>query len=214
MWGTKTPLAGMVLGASVLWTTTVSAQALPRPAEFYFDADTNTTRPVVALKGEGDAVVARLLKTVERDPRARAEAAQLARVAMAGGEVEAGKTFYDRALAGLDSGSGLWRPVLWNYGWDLFRAGEPTAALARWRELALTHGKKPAWVPPTLALALWTTDRKAEAVQWYAAAVRTEPQLWSRPANFPTLLPDWRAAEHATLAEVHAAWAANPPAWP
>jgi hypothetical protein len=65
-----------------------------------------------------------------------------------------------------------------------------------------------------LALALWSAGRKDEAVQWYGAAIRTEPQLWRDPANFTRLLPDWRDSEHATLAEVQAAWAANPPQWP
>ena len=69
-------------------------------------------------------------------------------------------------------------------------------------------------LPPTLALVLWDLDRKAEATQWYAAAVRTEPLLWGNPANFPTLLPGWSEPERKRLAEVFAAWQADPPAWP
>ena len=71
-----------------------------------------------------------------------------------------------------------------------------------------------AWVPPTLALALWTLGRRDEAVQWYAAAVRTEPQLWNDPSRLAQLLPAWKDEERARLAEVQQAWAANPPAWP
>ena len=70
------------------------------------------------------------------------------------------------------------------------------------------------WVPPTLALALWKLDRRDEAVSWYAAAVRTEPEQWNNAANFPQLLPQWKDEERATLAEVLQAWAAKPPAWP
>ena len=33
------------------------AQSLGKPAEFYFDADPSTTRPVVAIKETGDAAV-------------------------------------------------------------------------------------------------------------------------------------------------------------
>ena len=69
-------------------------------------------------------------------------------------------------------------------------------------------------ITPTFALALWTLGRKDEAVQWYAAAVRTEPAQWSTPARYAALLPHWRDEERATLAEVQRAWAANPPAWP
>ena len=63
------------------------------------------------------------------------------------------------------------------------------------------------------AMALWAVGRHDEAVQWYAAAVRSEPQQWATPAAYVKLLPDWRETERATLAEVHAAWAANPPSW-
>jgi tetratricopeptide (TPR) repeat protein len=191
-----------------------SAQSLPKPGEFYFDADPTTTRPVVAVKETGDAAVQKLLKLIERNPRAKAEHAQLAHLAMDGGRIELGRELYTRALARIDNTDALWRPTVWNYGWDLYRAGDAAAAIVQWQQLVLTRRSNASWVPPTLALALWTTGSKDEAVQWYAAAVRTEPQLWRDPANFPRLLPDWRDGERATLAEVQAAWAANPPTWP
>ena len=190
------------------------AQSLPKPAEFYFDADPTTTRPVVAIKETGDAAVQKLLKAIERDPRARTEYAQLAHLAMAGGRTDLGKEFYARTLVRVAPTDALWRPVMWNYGWDLYRSGDPVGALAQWQQLVEARRSSASWVPPTLALALWSAGRRDEAVVWYAAAVRTEPQLWRDPANFPRLLPDWRAAEHATLAEVQAAWAVNPPSWP
>ncbi len=56
--------------------------------------------------------------------------------------------------------------------------------------------------------------QKQEAVQWYAAAVRTEPTQWSTTANYGQLLPQWREDERVSLAEVQQAWAAAPPAWP
>jgi len=191
-----------------------SAQTLPRPAEFYFDAEPTTTRPVVAIRETGDAAVQKLLKAIERDPRAKAEHAQLAHIAMESGRVDLGKDLYTRALGRLSDTEALWRPVVWNYGWDLYRNGDAAGALAQWQQLITARRTNASWVPPTLALALWSNDRRDEAVQWYAAAVRTEPQLWRDPANFPRLLPDWRDAERATLAQVQAAWAANPPAWP
>lgn len=191
-----------------------SAQALPRPAEFYFDAEPSTTRPIVAIKETGDAAAQKLLKVIERNPRAKAEHAQLAHLAMEAGRVDLGKDLYTRTFARVSDTDALWRPVVWNYGWDLYRNGDASGALAQWQQLVTTRRSNGSWVPPTLALALWRNDRKDEAVQWYAAAVRTEPQLWRDPANFPRLLPDWREEERAILAEVQAAWAANPPAWP
>lgn len=193
---------------------TASAQSLPRPAEFYFDADAGTTRPIVAVRDTGDAAVQKLLKAIERNPRAKQEHAQLAHLAMEGGRTDLGREFYARALRLVNETDSLWRPVVWNYGWDLYRSGDAAAALEQWQKLLQQRRSNAGWIPPTLALALWANERREEAVAWYAAAVRTEPQLWRDPANFPQLLPDWRSEEHATLADVHAAWAANPPAWP
>lgn len=201
----------LVLGLATAGSA--SAQALPRPAEFYFDAEPTTTRPIVAVKETGDAAVQKLLKAIERNPRAKEEHAQLAHLAMESGRADLGKDLYARTLTRVSDTDALWRPVVWNYGWDLYRSGDAAGALAQWQQLVARRSDG-SWVPPTLALALWRTDRRDEAVQWYAAAVRTEPQLWRDPANFPRLLPDWREEERATLAEVQAAWAANPPAWP
>jgi hypothetical protein len=117
-------------------------------------------------------------------------------------------------LASVEDNDSLHRPLLWNYGWDLYRGGDAEGALARWREAGMEAFNNPAWVPPTLALALWTLERRDEAVRWYAAAVRTEPLRWRDPANLPTLLPDWREQDRAKLAEVAAAWASAPPDWP
>lgn len=194
--------------------TAVHAQSLPKPAEFYFDADANALRPIVAVRDTGDAAIQKLLKAIERDPRAKAEHAQLAHLAMAGGREDVGREMYARALARIDRSDVMWRALMWRYGWDLYRVGDAAGALAQWRALQAARSVNAAWMPPTFALALWTAGRRDEAVQWYAAAVRSEPQQWATTAGYPRLLPDWRDAERATLAEVHAAWAANPPRWP
>jgi len=189
------------------------AQALPKPKEFYFDADASTTRRVVAAKGEGEALAAELVRMRERGRKSMEATAQLAHVAMSDNRIELGKTLYAEALAATQATGTIGRAIRWNYAWDLYKHGETAPALAAWGELAGGFGQ-PAWVPPTLALGLWSADRKADAVKWYAAAVRTEPNLWNDPANYPTLLPDWREEDRKRLAEVYAAWAANPPAWP
>lgn len=189
------------------------AQALPKPKEFYFDADASTARKIVAAQGEGEALAAELVRMRERSRRSMEATAQLAHVAMADNRIELGKTLYAEAVAATQSNSTIGRAIRWNYAWDLYKHGEVEPALAFWAELAGGFGQ-PAWAPPTLALALWSAGREAEAVKWYAAAVRTEPNLWSDPVNYPTLLPDWREQDRKRLGEVYAAWAANPPAWP
>lgn len=203
----------ILLAATLLASGAASAQSLPRPAEFYFDADANATKPVIAVRESGEPAIAKLLKMIERNPRAKAEHAQLAHLAMVGGRVDLGRELYVRALGRIDSNDGLWRPVMWNYGWDLYRAGDAAAALQQWQALLGARSVTPAWAPPTLAIALWTFGRKDEAVQWYAAAVRTEPNLWRDASGYARLLPDWTDGERATLAQVQAAWAQDPPAW-
>lgn len=204
----------IVFAAALLVAGAASAQSPGRPGEFYFDQDPNTTREIVAVRGSGNELADELLKRMERSARAKAEVAQLAHIAMEAGRHDLGRDLYRRALGRIGQLDALWRPLLWNYGWDLYRAGDAAGALQQWSTLVNARITSASWIPPTLALALWSAGQKEEAVQWYAAAVRTEPQQWNSPANFERLLPDWRPEERATLAEVQAAWAANPPVWP
>ena len=188
------------------------AQTLPKPKEFYFDKD-DSARPIVVAQGEGEALNQNLLKMRERGRKPVEATAQLAHVAIQQNRAELANQLYGEAMQSSPASSSLGRSVRWNYAWDLYRVGETKLALELWAELASAFGSH-SWIPPTLALGLWSEDRKAEAVQWYAAAMRTEPDLWGNPANFPALLPDWREQDRARLAEVLAAWQANPPAWP
>ncbi|CAD0304164.1 tetratricopeptide repeat protein [Xanthomonas hortorum pv. vitians] len=190
------------------------AQSLPKPKEFYFDEDRGTTKAVVAVQGQGDAVVDRLAAMVQRDARAAEPRAQLASLAYAGGRTQLGDELYQGALGLVSNGSQQHRSITWNYGWDLLRADKADKALQLWANLANGRPAAPQWLPTTAALALWRAGRKQEAVEWYAAAVRTWPERWSSTANYASLLPDWREAERASLAEVFAAWQANPPAFP
>ena len=191
------------------------AQSLPKPNEFYFDEDALTTRPLVLVKGSDDAAQQRLLKVMNGKGRdANLAAGQLAHIAYAGGGADIGSALYSRALASVDGSNGLSRQLLWNQGWDLYRSGDAEGALASWQKAGVEGFNNPAWAPPTLALALRTLQRRDEAVQWYAAAVRTEPLRWRDPANLPALLPDWREQDRAKLAEVAAEWRAAPPSWP
>lgn len=191
------------------------AQSLPRPAEFYFDDDSNVARAIVVIEGDGEPVIEQLLQQVERGRRgADRAAAQVAHIAMASGRVDTGKVLYARALELVSSSQGR-HAIAWNHGWDLYRTGDTEGALAQWVLAFDNRGTvRPDWVPPTLALALWKLDRKPEAIAWYAAAVRTWPNRWAHEASLPTLLPDWNEADRATLAEVLVAWREAPPPWP
>lgn len=209
------PLArGLVLVTCLALSGVAAAQSQVVPtSEFYFDEDPRTAKPIVAVQGEGDALVDKLLKAIGRNPRAKAETAQLAHIAMAGGRPQLGLELYSRVTAQIDTNDGMYRPVLWNYGWDLYRNGDHEAALAQWQALLQSRSVNAQWMPATFALVLWQLDRKQEAVQWYAAAVRTEPGKWTGADRYPELLPDWREEDRAVLAEVQQAWAADPPGW-
>lgn len=200
--------------AAALASGPAGAQSLPKPNEFYFDADAQTARPVIAVRETGEAAMDRLAKILERKSHAPNEAAQLGHLAMEAGRTELGRQLYARALREVDSGSTYWRSINWNYAWDLYHAG---AAEDAFRILVTLHNARSVnagWMPPTYAVVLWSLGRKDEALQWYAAAVRTEPDQWRDSSRYAELLPNWREADRATLAEVQKAWAANPPAWP
>lgn len=190
-----------------------SAQQLPKPAEFYFDEDERVARPLVAVEGDDEASQQQLLRMIQRNDRNRhAAQAQLAHIAITSGRGELGRSLYTQLLD--DMGRHALRPsVHWNYGWDLYRDGDVEGALEQWLAASSSRPRYPEWVPATFALALWRLDRRDEARDWYAAAVRTWPGRWSQP-DLAALLPDWREDERAVLAEVHAAWQEDPPAWP
>jgi len=193
---------------------TAWAQSVPKPKEFYFDEDRSTTRAVVVVPGQGEAVIDKLAAMVQRDPRSVEARAQLASLAMAGGRQELGNQLYRESLSSLSTSSQQYRTIVWNYGWDLLRQGQAEQALQQWSLILNGRPSAPDWVPPTLALVLWRLDRKDEATQWYAAAVRTWPDRWGNGADYAALLPTWRDEDRATLADVANAYAANPPAWP
>ena len=170
---------------------------------------------MVAIEGSDEATIAQLVRLMDRGGRNSDRAvAQLAHLSMASGRVDNGKALYERAVAMTPDRSMQRYSAHWNYGWDLYRSGDNEAALRQWLLAFAPRLNTPSWVPPTMALVLWKQDRKREAVQWYAAAVRTEPLQWTNPALLPTLLPEWSEADRAVLAEVFQAWADNPPTWP
>lgn len=206
------PRTTLIAAALLGLAFAANAEPLPHQQEFYFDADAAALRPILVLKETDAAAVERLMRQVERKPEAVLESAQLGHYGMTSNQRDVARTYYGRALARLDFNNGLWRPVKWTYGWDLYRAGDPAAALDQWSELA-NRGVTAGWMPPTFALALWKLGRRDEAIRWYAAAVRTEPHDWSSSDRFGQLLPQWSEDERAQLAAVQAAWAANPPAW-
>lgn len=206
-------VAGGLLLLAGLFCSTAWAQGMPKIAEFYFDEDT-AAKPIQALPPEQAGLVDQLMKLRERGRRSVDATVQLAGIAYTEGRTDLAAKLYQEALTAVSENSLQSRGIRWNQAWDLYRHGDAEGALALWTQAASGTRGNASWAPPTLALALWTLDRKGEALEWYAAAVRTEPEQWNTPARFPQLLPLWSDAERARLAEVQQAWAENPPAWP
>lgn len=205
-------LSSVVLAAGMA-VFGAAAQSVPALQEFYFDDDVAASVPEVVPADAGD-LVDQLMKQRERGRKALDATVQLASVAYAQGRPELGEQLYAEAEKEASANSAQGRMVRWNHAWALYRQGDTEGAMALWHSAQSGLRGNASWVPPTYALALWTAGRKDDAVKWYAAAVRTEPQRWSSTAGYAQQLPTWRDAERATLAEVHQAWAANPPAWP
>ena len=116
------------------------AQELPRISEFYFDEDTLVARPIVAIEGDDEATIAKLVKTMERGGRHVDKAiAQLAHIAMASGRTDTGKVLYARAMDAASS-SVMRNSIAWNHGWDLYRAGDYEGALEQWAQAFANRG--------------------------------------------------------------------------
>lgn len=202
-------LVSLLLGVSC----TASAQALPQIREFYFDTDP-AAAPMQAVDPALPDVVDQLARQRTRGRRVAEATVQLANIAAADGRQELAASLYTEVLEATPSNSVAGRSVRWNMGWFAFRKGDHALARRSWLDALDNVRGQPSWAPPTLALLSDAEGDRAEAVKWFAAAVRTEPQLWSDPANFERLLPTWTPAERQALAQIHQAWVAAPPAWP
>lgn len=206
-------LFGLLLGLALATAWSASAQALPPIREFYFDTDAAAAPIVLVDPAQADAVD-QLARQRTRGRRAVEASVQLANIAAADNRVELADSLYQEALTGSAPNSTIGRGVRWNMGWHAFRQGRHEQAQQLWLQALEQVRGEPSWAPPTLALVLHRQGNTDEAVKWYAAAVRTEPQLWIDPANFERLLPHWQPAERQALEQVHQAWVANPPSWP
>ncbi len=185
------------------------AAVLPPIAEFYFDDD-SAARPIEVVSPEGGDVVRRLERALQRDSRNALALGQLAGIAYASDRADTGESFYATALGLASTGGTHQRQLLWNHGWDLFRADRHEAALEEWLKAIAAHRGRPSWAPVTLALALGRLGREAEALEWYAAAVRTRPERYVDRAAMERAYPTWRAEDIDVLVALAAKAAAAP----
>ena len=209
--GTYTRGLLLALLLSAAWSA--SAQSAPQIREFYFDADA-AAEPLVVVDPSLPDAVDQLARQRSRGRRGVEASVQLAEIAAAGNRIELADSLYQEAVEASQVNSSLGRSVRWNKGWHDFRQGRHAQAQQAWEQALEQVRGAPGWAPPTMALLHWSQGNQADAVKWFAAAVRTEPQMWSDTANFERLLPNWLPAERQTLEQVHQAWVDNPPSWP
>ena len=98
------------------------------------------------------------------------------------------------------------RVARWNYGWALLRSGDPRAAMAQWRLVESAHGGRPAWLPAQFAAALWIAGDREYAIDYYAAAVRSNPSRWGERSGMEAAIAEWEPNERLALEAVYGAW--------
>lgn len=126
----------------------------------------------------------------------------------AGGHAQEGNRDFERALALAGPGTEAHRRTLWSWGWSLFQAGDPAQALEKWNASAAQAPRPPSWFPYTVALAHWKLDQRDDALAWFDAAVRSDPQ-WGDAQGRAERSSRWREAEKVVFAELVAAWEAR-----
>ena len=69
-------------------------------------------------------------------------------------------------------------------------------------DAARLHGGAPFWLPYTNAIGLWRMDQRELALAWFAAAVRSKPELATRE-GVEALATSWQDDERRTLEDVY-----------
>lgn len=193
----------LALGA--LCAVAQAQDPFPPPAALYADNDPAAVRPDPldprdrdarrqldqVLKSNPGNVPARVLDAwnlFERGNRGRATQA------------------FEDAIKTAPPGSLPLRHAHWNYGWALFASADNAGALSHWRTAADLHGGHPTWVPTTLAIGLWLTGHTDRAIEYYAAAVASDPDRWGEVTGVAEATRDWSANEKLAIEAVQAAW--------
>jgi tetratricopeptide (TPR) repeat protein len=195
-----------LLWASFIGSTQLFAQSAVAPADEYVDQD---AAAIAFHPGPGRfANYRRAIDAhLRENPRNVTALAQRAYIHYATGYLEHGERDYSRALELASDDPVLQRRVLWSWGWSLWIAEQPQAALQQWQRAEKQHGGRPFWVPYTYALAYWQLEQRDLAVAFYAAAVRSDAR-WGSEAGFQEKTEHWRDSERAIGRELLAAWTA------
>lgn len=211
MWtagGIRRALALVVLVVATASPLHAQSGNVPAPAGSYPDGDPAAVRPEM-LDPQDRAARQNLEQIIRRAPKNVPAKVQNAWLLLARGTRQRGYDAFEDAIASAPAGSLPLRHAHWNYGWALFNGAELQQALDHWLIAADLHGGHPAWVPTTFAVGLWLTGRNDLAIDYYAAAVKSDPDRWGETAGLAEATRDWGANEKLAIEAVHAAWMAR-----
>lgn len=180
---------------------------VPPPAPRYMQLDA-AARALKSPSGSRGAVRSRLNAALARNPRNASLLIDRAFFLFSGGDKNEAERDYARAMTLVPADDELVRRALWAWGWSLFNGGDDARALEKWQKAAEHHGGQPYWVPYTYPLALWRMGQKELALDYFHAAVASEPS-WGNPAGFAENTRHWQDVERNTGSEVLQAWIAR-----
>jgi Tfp pilus assembly protein PilF len=189
-----------------LLATSVAVQAQrPLPADRYPDVDP-AAQYATAPDPRDRRAMTELERVVSRDANNIPARVQMALVLLQRGQPARAGNEFRGAIAAAAPGDTLSRYARWNYGWSLFESADPAGALEQWQLAAEQHGGRPDWVPLLYALVLWVQGDREGAVEYYAAAVRTDPARWSTAQALEASISEWPVNARFTLESVRQAW--------
>ena len=178
---------------------------LPVAAETYGEDDPAAVRPK-AIDPTDVRARQMLEQVLQYDPENVSARIQNANLMIARGLRQRGLGEYEYVRRVAQSDPKKLRQVIWNYGWALFETGDARRALAEWMEAERLHGGQPAWVPTTYAVGLWVAGDRDLAVQFYRAAVNSNPRRWGEERGLTEAIRAWAPNEKVAIEAVYAAW--------
>lgn len=154
-------------------------------------------------------VLNELSRALKKDPKHVGMLCARGYIHAQGGNGDAAELDFAMAASYAAGRADVMRHVYWSWGWARLALGAPREALAHWQNAARLHGGAPFWLPYTNAIGLWRMDQRELALAWFAAAVRSKPELATRE-GVDALATSWQDDERRTLEEVFDAYAARP----
>lgn len=186
------------------------AVALPRPesAAAYLDRDPAALY-FVAPPGANAQFRRNLNATIRSNPRNAAALIQRAFLLHASGDIEEGDRDFIRVIEITADDPLLRRRALWSLGWSAFNRDDPRQAMAFWQQAADAYDGRPGWLPYSMAVAAWAAGDQGLALDWYDAAVRSDPQ-WRLAEGVEGRTLRWKPREREVVQAVYKAWSMRP----